>query len=921
MARYLVGSGDNTWRFEAAYHHAKDGDTIEFEEGYEYTAPANEYFVIQKDLTFLGRMRTNEDGKDVYTMGLNGSFKIQDGKQVVFRNIWLETRNHMPGVFVTGKSNVTFEHVNFHQAVDGYTKFFLFINEDATVVLNDAYSSDKQPALDIRVEDNSNLSILDSGIYGRVNVQSKGEIIIEDSVLESKYGNVINAKQSAVKMKNVILNGPDAEKKWPALFSKSCQLELEKVVVNQQGYESAVYLSEASHAIVKDSTLESILVYDRSTGLLYDTTIRCHIKAKDYSVITSFGTLDILGQNSNYVDSVVSDHSHFIAEELVLNRVVHPNGRVLKHSAMYVDRFRFEGEGILENPFETDSDCRISISKGSSQEALRNAGEDRKENEEDPLDQLNQLIGLRQVKQEINKLLRLVEFNKKRTEQGLKPEKQSLHSVFLGNPGTGKTTVARLMGKVLFDHGVLTGDTFVFVEVSQEDLVSENVGGTAPKTRAHLDRARGGVLFIDEAYNLYKKEGINHGQEAIDTIMKYMEDYRDEIMVIFAGYNKEMEQFLKSNPGLESRAPNIFHFEDYTSEEIVQMGQALLEKDQYTLEDSEYYANRIARLYEQSLSGSNGRWIRNLNQKLTRVLADRVIETGSPDVALILNQDIDAVSKLGQFETGEQAEDAMEKLEELIGIPTVKEQVREFIALAEMNQKRAEAGYKTDNFSLHSLFLGNPGTGKTTVARIVGDVLYQKGIIKQNKFVEVSRSDLVAGYVGQTSIKTREVLEHALGGVLFIDEAYTLSSSGGNDFGKEAIDEILKFMEDHRRDIVIIFAGYTKEMTEFLKMNSGLESRIPNVFHFEDYTSEEICQIGLLHLKRSEYEVDEAAYKDAVVYAYLQSNDHSNGRWIRNFNEKLLRIVSKRLTSTLAPIEEYNKIVRSDIEAMKGEVE
>ncbi len=140
----------------------------------------------------------------------------------------------------------------------------------------------------------------------------------------------------------------------------------------------------------------------------------------------------------------------------------------------------------------------------------------------------------------------------------------------------------------------------------------------------------------------------------------------------------------------------------------------------------------------------------------------------------------------------------MQQLDEMIGLETVKQQVKEFIAVTVLNKKREEKGLNTSSQTLHSLFLGNPGTGKTTVARIVGHVLYEKDVIAEDKLIETSRADLVAGYVGQTAEKTRKVLESALGGILFVDEVYTLASGGQNDFGKEAIDEILKFMEDHR---------------------------------------------------------------------------------------------------------------------------
>lgn len=238
---------------------------------------------------------------------------------------------------------------------------------------------------------------------------------------------------------------------------------------------------------------------------------------------------------------------------------------------------------------------------------------------------------------------------------------------------------------------------------------------------------------------------------------------------------------------------------------------------------------------------------------------------------------------------------AYEQLNNMIGIKNVKDEVNEFIAIAEMNKKRKDKGLSDSAMTLHSLFLGNPGTGKTTVARILGKVLYEKKIIANQKFIEVSRSDLVGQYVGQTAVKTREVLESALGGVLFVDEAYTLASGGKNDFGSEAIDEILKFMEDHRSDIVIIFAGYTDSMEKFLQMNEGLKSRIPNSFNFEDYTQDELVQIGLLDLKKKKYRVDEAAYTELVHHNFEQSDDHSNGRWIRNLNERLVRKMAVRI--------------------------
>ncbi|MCD8914294.1 AAA family ATPase [Staphylococcus simulans] len=239
---------------------------------------------------------------------------------------------------------------------------------------------------------------------------------------------------------------------------------------------------------------------------------------------------------------------------------------------------------------------------------------------------------------------------------------------------------------------------------------------------------------------------------------------------------------------------------------------------------------------------------------------------------------------------------AYERLNQLIGIQSVKDEVDEYIAVAQMNKMRQAKGLKSSSSTLHALYLGNPGTGKTTVARIVGELLYEKGIISSNNFIEVSRSDLVGAYIGHTAKQTREVLEKALGGVLFIDEAYTLAKGGEKDFGREAIDEILKFMEDHRSDIVIIFAGYNADMERFLEMNEGLKSRIPNTFQFEDYTDDELVQIGLMILHNDNYKVDKEAYAELIKHNFPLSNDHSNGRWVRNLNDKIIRKFALRIS-------------------------
>ncbi len=239
---------------------------------------------------------------------------------------------------------------------------------------------------------------------------------------------------------------------------------------------------------------------------------------------------------------------------------------------------------------------------------------------------------------------------------------------------------------------------------------------------------------------------------------------------------------------------------------------------------------------------------------------------------------------------------ALKKLKQLIGLTRVKEQVNTFIQMALMNKRRQEHGMKTVSSSFHSLFEGNPGTGKTTVARLVGKIMFEEGILPTDKYVEVDRTQLVAGYVGQTAKQTRKVLEEATGGMLFIDEAYDLVHGNDDTFGREALDTIMKYMEDHREELMIIFAGYTEDMKKLLQQNPGMSSRVPNVFTFDDYSVDEIIAIGRLQLQQQQMHFDsprtEKLYEQLVSEQYQSSNDHSNGRWIRNRNDQLLRQIA-----------------------------
>ena len=292
-----------------------------------------------------------------------------------------------------------------------------------------------------------------------------------------------------------------------------------------------------------------------------------------------------------------------------------------------------------------------------------------------------------------------------------------------------------------------------------------------------------------------------------------------------------------------------------------------------------------------------------------------------------------AEEKKGSKEEQAEAEEPAETIEDLknelhgyIGLDRIKDEVDSLINWIEICKARQEHGLPTPDLALHMVFSGNPGTGKTMVARLMSRIYKSLGVLSKGHLVEVDRSGLVAGYVGQTAIKTAEVIEKAMGGVLFIDEAYALTNRGSTDYGMEAVDTLLKAMEDHRDDLVVIVAGYTELMQEFVHSNPGLESRFNRFMHFPDYTVEEMTGIFKMRCEKSGYTLEDAAWDTLNEILTKESKDiegFGNARGVRNLFEKAIAAQADRLAAGKTEItrESLMCMTKADLLAAVGEKE
>ncbi len=513
--------------------------------------------------------------------------------------------------------------------------------------------------------------------------------------------------------------------------------------------------------------------------------------------------------------------------------------------------------------------------------------------------EFDKYVGVDGVKESIRSVANSLEEARRLKGDSAKIEIKD-HFQFLGNPGTGKTTMARLFADALNALGALPMGQLV--EVSRSDLVSQYVGDTPKAVTKCFDKAMGGVLFIDEAYSLKSSDNDSVGQEAIDTIIQLAENRRGKLVVIIAGYTKEMGEFLQANSGLASRFNKIIEFRDYTGKELAEIFRRMVKnsEENYELsqEADEHIDQFFIKMYNTRVrTFGNAREVRNVYQHAVETLINRNEKArkegcyDSEKARVITFSDIEGDTPLGAGNV----DDIINSLDDLIGMESVKKQLRSIANKVKIDRMRAMKGGKAVQPNLHIVITGNPGTGKTVVAKRLGAIFKALGILPKGHVVERERKTLLDSYANSAGINMDKAVDEAIGGVLFIDEAYNLipmNTPGSKDKdGIAAVEALMTRMSNDAGKFVTVIAGYKAEIDEFIaNANPGLTRRFTHRIHIDDYSVDNLVDIFKLNAKNEGFKLSGEAEKLLVrkveeMVTIKDKNFGNAGEMVKLFNE------------------------------------
>lgn len=549
---------------------------------------------------------------------------------------------------------------------------------------------------------------------------------------------------------------------------------------------------------------------------------------------------------------------------------------------------------------------------------------------DDVMKELDGFVGMKSVKDAIRRIAQEIAVQKQLIKMGEAQEGLTKYNFILtGNPGTGKTTVARIFGKIFKALGVTSTDKVT--EKVPKDIIGMYVNESDKNMDKAINEAMGGVLFLDEAYDLEPMDEAgrstsSEGKKAVQALMTRMENEAGKFVVVCAGYPKQMATFMNSNPGLKRRFSHTIHIDDYTAEELLEIYEraAKAKKYNFTLADDtvrmkalNMFRNMVA--MKDDKFGNAGEAMKKVAETKTNInnrVASVPYDQWTPE---ILQTAYTAYADDIPYVEPEKVsiDECLQELNQLIGLGGVKASLTKLAHTINNEIESARVENRRPEIPLgHYLFLGNPGTGKTTVARLMGKILYSMGALPSPNVVEVGKANLVGRYVGDTEAITSHMIDSAMGGILFIDEAYQLAS---DQFGRSALETLVARLENDRGKFVCIAAGYSFEMQQFLAENSGFESRFPkqNRIVFDDYSPQELFDIFMIHARKGGYTLDpmaENAVRGKLTMMYnTRGRTFGNGREARNlFDEVKSNLAARLAEEGGAPTAEERKTIKME---------
>ena len=547
---------------------------------------------------------------------------------------------------------------------------------------------------------------------------------------------------------------------------------------------------------------------------------------------------------------------------------------------------------------------------------------------DDAFAKLEKMVGLKRVKEKIHSLSRLSVLAQRRKEIGLPINGTSLHACFVGNPGTGKTTVAEIVGQIYKEMGLLSKGHVVRVE--RKNLIGRYYDSELRATEQAMESAKGGVLFIDEAYTLYVPDDPRDpGRHVLESLLTALSDENNrDWMLVLAGYPDEIENLMNANPGIKSRVNETFFFDDYDVDELMQIADLYCEQNEYkmTADARKHLQSVIMRDYgARDKHFGNARYVKNLiEQKVLTNMAIRVSRIESPSITHLKTIEVEDIPSIRSEKSQSRGMDGLNKM---VGLSSLKRNIMQHLNMVKLANLRMKKNLHTDMPPLHMVFTGNPGTGKTTVADFMGEIYASMGLLSKGDVIRVEKKDLVGEHEGETERKMRLILNRAKGNILFIDEAYQLCSKDGHyDYGENVIDSLLTTLSNDRVDMIVILAGYPKDMERMLDMNEGLRSRFPYTFHFEDYSVDELHKIAIQRATSDGYVLTKRASELLLLLikreVLCKRSSFGNARFVtRLLSTEILPRMATRLSEMGTEPNEHQlkTIVAADVPISKEE--